>query len=311
MRLRRYKKELIIGSAFVLVMLLLVVIAFAVSDSSDPTGQAIKDTGDKMKKVVSKGKEAVKHTVDKVKPECKAVICYKDDKEFYCKDSFADCSLEFDDQCRIVWCEDSVPEEDSGTEADTDYETAPVQVSDDSFCDEEYNACFDGDEEIICHGSFEDCAEAFDDCTCGSDGESYEEDESTLDFREDSSESARKNADCPSQEFLCEKVSVSMDGTPSISTVECKSSYADCASRYGECKCANLTTSWYTDDNPDEHLCDWRDHKVDCNRLEGECEETRNICENDKGVLITCDGFFDYCNEKFDDKCICGIETIS
>ncbi|HII71329.1 TPA: hypothetical protein HA265_01080 [Candidatus Woesearchaeota archaeon] len=291
------------------------------------TGHAVEEEIQKTRSAVEKTTTAVKSTGSRIKEtvkeatnirDCKAVICYKDDEEIFCPDSEANCESQYDD-CRTVWCySEPKPAPTASPDEKEDpatYEYVPPEDVLDSYdleneqCVEQYNDCTtDAGEDIVCHGDYEDCCNAFARCSCGTGGSKPSD---LLDFQEDAAADAAERGDCLSDEYLCKKVGIAMSGDPIESTVECKASYPECAARYGECRCANLTTSWFDDleigDVASSQWCDWEGKQVLCSMLPENCDKKKNTCDKGNGVFITCDGSLDFCNEKYDGRCLCGL----
>ncbi len=313
------RQALIIGglvAGFIIILIVTLALASG-SEDSKITGNSLKEA---VKSVPVKVKQTVSDKIDNFR-DCKAIICFDNKKEIFCKDSFSECDNRFSD-CRIVWCpaddsqdsaEDKSSDQESQEYAYRSYDSSTDDPEDKNYCSEEYNDCVTDDgESIICHGSFEDCLNSFASCSCGTESSSYDTSpgSSTIDFNKDASEMEKKTLSCTTGVFICDKVSLSSDGTPTTSKVECKSSFAECSRIYGECSCGNRS-SWFDPGSSDIKMCDWHDRKVPCSELNvSDCHEKRHTCYKGDGVIVNCDGSFDYCNNRYEGECLCGLVDI-
>ncbi|MFH1064570.1 MAG: hypothetical protein V1729_05795 [Candidatus Woesearchaeota archaeon] len=243
---------------------------------------------------------------------CAATICTKEDGDkIYCPKEYSECEKMYG-RCLLISC-DTEADRPSGKYRAVISGT----VSDESSCKAEYNDCLDGDEEIICKGSFDACAEAFDSCTCGT-GDDVKKDGESLQPDFDSSQ----EVECDTGVFICERTQLSMSGDAVISKVTCKGTFSECAIQYGMCDCGDSSLTDFptryiggvTDDgsstSANNYWCDYKDKKIPCNMLPENCVKKKNTCNKGDDVWITCDGSFEYCAKTYG-ECLCGVDIIS
>ena len=240
--------------------------------------------------------------------DCEPVtICYDNDaKEIYCPLDYNDCCDSYSD-CRIVEC--GMEKKEYNSEDDYTY------THDEEFCTEEYHNCYDADENIICKGDFERCAEAFDSCTCGTDNDTDQVEETAPEI--DSSQTV----ECDTNVFICERQVITMNGDIADSIVTCKDSFQECSKVYGNCRCGNSSLTDFPtkkigdigDGSTDANFywCEHNGKNVPCYMLPENCNKKKNTCDKGEGIMITCEGTIDYCNNRYDNTCLCGVEIIS
>jgi len=299
--------------AFVILVIVALGLSHRFAANTELTGQTVKET-------VSEVSDNAKAHIKFPAKSCDVVICEKDGEEIYCPDFFDICRDEYDD-CRIVWCEGQKPEKKKVSASESAvYVSADYVLADDE-CTEVYNDCInEAGEEIICHGGYEDCVNAFPDCSCGNSGSEAVQrirssdqegsDSTTLDFNQDTKEMEQKNLACDTGIFLCKKKAYSISGDYVSSTVECKGSYAQCVRVYGECVCGNTTLEWFDKEDAVD-WCAWNGMQARCDMIyedAQDCKEKRQTCDKGNGIMVTCDGSLVYCNSRYDDRCLCGIE---
>lgn len=271
------------------------------SAGSPVTGNSITSIASRLKQKISNSKAS--------EPECNPVtICYNENlKEIHCPLDYDSCCGRYSD-CRIVECDTEEASEDTGiTSADNKGTGSTIQG-----CAEEYNACYDNGEAIICKGDFGRCDEAFDNCTCGTGSSTdYETAEPDIDTSQE--------VECDTGVFVCERQAVMMNGSIADSKVTCKDSFAECSMLYGNCKCG---TSELTD-FPTERIgaggngsvedngywCEHLGKQLPCSRLPENCNLKKNTCDKGNGIMITCEGTINYCNKVYSGTCLCGIEA--
>lgn len=238
--------------------------------------------------------------------DCSVTICLNADlKEIYCPLDYADCCAEYT-KCRVIECDPGEDVcEDDGEEPVTD--TGPE-------CDKDYHDCIDDGEEIICKGSFRACSDAFDECSCGTEDE-VEGEQLTPEI------DTSQDVDCDTGVFICSKQSISMSGDIAESVVTCKGTFQQCSVQHGECVCGNSTKTDFPtqyigdtgkgeDTIEDVFWCEYNSKKIPCYMMPENCNKKKNTCDKGNGVMITCDGTFDFCNKRYAGTCLCGIETM-
>lgn len=265
-----------------------------------PTGNTITSITSRLKEKIVKKKAS--------EPACEPVtICYTDDlKEIHCPLDYDECCGRYSD-CRMVEC-------DAGEECEEPAYAEQETYNTEETCSEEYHDCFDDGEAIICKGEFSRCAEAFDSCTCGTDdGADYEAAEPDID--------SRQEVECDTGVFVCRRQTVTMDGNIADSTVTCKGSFSECSMVYGNCVCGNSSLTDFPTQrigvegtgpvDDEDYWCEHLGKQVPCSRLPENCNLKKHTCDKGNGVMINCEGTIGYCNKKYDNTCLCGIESIS
>ncbi|MBN1544704.1 hypothetical protein JW898_04535 [Candidatus Woesearchaeota archaeon] len=240
-------------------------------------------------------------------------------REVYCPLDYDECCEKYS-ECRVISCDEEycMPEETGAAVDGYPEEYHYTGLDDEEPCYEEYNDCIDKGEAVVCKGPFEACAASFEGCRCGT-GEDMEEygDQAEPDFTSDGP------VDCDTGVFVCSRQVITMSGDVAESIVTCKESFQRCSQTYGNCRCGNTTLTDFptqyigetgiddSGDNANNYWCDYEGRQIPCYMLPGNCTKKRNTCDKGNGVWITCDGSFVYCNNKYDGKCICGVETPS
>jgi len=225
---------------------------------------------------------------DETEKVCAANICTKSNTEIYCTEDIDSCKEKYG-ECRIVKCdvEKTVP-----TSVKTQNKSAK------GVCTSEYNDCYDRGEAVTCKGTFTACCDSFDNCICGTE----EVKDSSLETAVPDFD-ATENVSCDTGIFICERQSMTIDGNLAKSVVTCKSSFTECAMMYGSCRCGNATLTTV----PAKYIGDTgmaRPIGMD----NGKCTKKKHRCDKGNGVMITCDGSFDYCNKRYNNLCRCGID---
>ncbi|MBW2996859.1 hypothetical protein KY349_00800 [Candidatus Woesearchaeota archaeon] len=252
-----------------------------------------------IKEKVSREKETTETQTD-----CAVTICLNANlKEIYCPLDYDDCCAAYSG-CRVIECdsEEEFCEETEEAEESTD------------ICDKGYHDCVDDGEEIICKGSFKACKDAFDECACGTEDE-VEGDQLAPEI------DTSQEIDCDTGVFICSKQSISMSGDIAESVVTCKGTFQQCSIQHGECSCGNSTktdfpTKYIGDtgeggETVDEAFwCEYKDKKIPCYMLPENCNKKKNTCDKGNGVMITCDGTFEFCNKRYAGTCLCGVEMM-
>ena len=251
--------------------------------------------------------------------DCSVTICYAlDDTEVYCPEDPDACREKYL-ECRMVKCADDTGPAETGTEEyddyyaerDTEYEYTTSDLEE-SACDEIYNDCYDEGQPITCKGPFELCDASFEDCVCGS--EDDHEDSAEPEF--DSGEAP----DCDTGVYVCEKYSVSMDGTPTTSKVTCKSSFVTCSATYGKCDCGDssltdfgtITVGDAGGEGTVDYECEFEGKTVPCYMVVEDpklCSKSSHTCKSGERWL-QCEGSMPYCNNLHGGKCLCGVEDL-
>ncbi len=266
----------------------------------------------------------VDEVVDQNTEDCTPItICMEDFKEVFCPLSYDECDYTYDG-CRVIECADAFCENRNIDEyyayEDEEYhEEYSYEYSDDDKegCTEEYNNCFDGDEEVICKGSFGACSRSFDSCTCGTeDDTSYESDQLQPDI------DSHNTIECDTGVYICTRQTITMSGDIADSTVTCKESFSRCSMTYGECTCGESTltdfpTQYigntgmdYHVDNAQNYWCDYKGRDIPCYMLPENCNKKRNTCKKASGQWVTCEGTFDFCESRYE-ECLCGVEQMN
>ncbi len=226
-----------------------------------------------------------------VKP-CAANICMTAKKaEVYCPDNLDECKRKYS-SCRVIECEKEPVEVKAKKPV-----KRPTTVSN---CTAVYHDCFDGSEEVTCKGSFSDCSNSFKNCTCG-----IVEEECDADVAAPDSMTVF-NGTCDTNVFVCERQVIAMDGSIADSKVTCKSGFEECARLYGNCVCGNSSLTDFGVKYVGR-VNDTRNPNFD----DGECTKKVNTCDKGDGIMISCEGSFEFCNKMYDDSCRCGIDSVS
>jgi hypothetical protein len=258
---------------------------------------------------------------------CSATICLNDQfTEIYCPLPYAECCAKYT-ECRVVACDAALCEADEEDE-DEDEAEYPYDAEesgsedadegnfpDSGTCTEEYNDCYDNSVAVTCKGSFEDCSASFERCKCGT-SETEMAEQATPDMTIDGSE------ECGTGVYVCDRKVVTMSGDVADSSVTCKGTFQRCSSVYGNCQCGNSTktefptkyvgqTGGETCENDAGYWCDYRGKKIPCYMMPGNCTKKKHTCENERRIKINCDGYFDFCNKKYNGNCLCGVEILN
>ena len=267
------------------------------------SGSSVKTLTNPISTISTIKEKLTKKTQSAKDDDCAVTICLNAElKEIYCPRDYDDCCAEYS-ECRIVKCdegEEVCEEEETGTEKQK--------------CDKEYHDCIDDGEEIICKGSFRACSDAFDGCTCGTEDDVQGE---QLTPEIDTSQ----DVDCDTGVFICSKQSISMSGDIAESIVTCKGTFQQCSIQHGECVCGNSTktdfpTQYIGDTGEGQEVvdeafwCDYKGKKIPCYMMPENCNKKKNTCDKGNGVMITCDGTFDFCNRRYGGTCLCGVEMM-
>jgi hypothetical protein len=242
--------------------------------------------------------------------DCFTVICLnKRMDEVYCPLSYDECCGKYTG-CRIVKCDEEYceqPEED-----------VPA-AEENGACTEDYNDCYDNGVAVVCKGSFEQCSESFNGCVCGSSDGSAGEGQAAPDV------DTEQEIECETGVFVCRKQTITISGEIADSKVTCKESFQRCSTLYGTCECGNSSLTDFPTkyigsatapgndmgENDNNYWCDYKGRQVPCYMMPESCTKKKNTCYREDGIAVTCDGSFVYCSSKFNDNCLCGVETVN
>jgi hypothetical protein len=277
--------------------------------SSILTGNAVKILPNPLIKKTSVTKQG--ETVPAAE-DCFTVICLNDKmNEIYCPFSYDECCGKYS-SCRIVKCDDEYCEQPA------EYVVESYAAEDSGECTAEYNDCYDKGTAVVCKGSFDQCAASFDGCVCGTSDQASEEGQAAPDV------DTEQEVACETGVFVCRKQTITISGEVAESKVTCKESFQRCSTMYGTCVCGNSTLTDFptkyigsagdastTGENAENYWCDYGGRKVPCYMLPGNCTKKKNTCDKGDGIYINCDGYFDFCNKKYNGKCLCGVEATS
>jgi hypothetical protein len=251
-----------------------------------------------------------------IEAECYATICLDNNlKDVYCPLDYEDCCEKFS-SCKVVYCaEEFCEQEEYDTYEDTSTSTTSATSS--NSCSAEYHDCYDDGEAVLCKGDFDQCDDAFDDCTCGTGDNVADYAQAKPDI--DSSQAV----ECSTGVFVCDRQMITMSGDLASSTVTCKSSFQACSVLYGNCRCGNSTLTDFPTQyigstgvtagsrNADNYWCDFKGKQIPCHMMPGNCTKKKNTCNKGGDIWIGCDGTIEFCNKKYNNDCLCGVEILS
>ncbi|NQU78902.1 hypothetical protein HQ545_03980 [Candidatus Woesearchaeota archaeon] len=294
-------------------------------------------TGDTITKLLPAKPTAFYTEEDVAELDCGVVVCLgKTLGDIYCPLNFMECREKFR-ACRIIKCADEfMTEEDESNnqvydsdsknndsdhnydytiDYTTDYTTDYIETLDGetdmlkmSVCEYESHDCMDGDEKIVCRGRYEDCAHSFQECVCGTEYNSQDSVDADPDIETLSDE-------CDTGTYICRSQQITISGEVAESAITCKSSFEECSMIYGGCECGNSTLIEFPTktlgDGTSKYWCSHLGRIVPCYMMPDNCNKKRNTCDKGNGAWITCEGSFEYCSTKHNNRCLCGVEAIS